>query len=188
MRTNRSPGFFAGAPIKPSLQSRMPSAPRAYSRTRSVSKMTPSERRIGDSEIEDYAVDLDPMHHVLRVTVTAALTDESCIEIYQTVARLASEGGPYAAIGDVSQVMNFPVSCDTVRALAATAPAIPGERARVIVAGQPALYGLARMFQLSRDSMGGQLKVVQSMDEAYELLEVAPRDFCRRIFPEDVTT
>jgi len=149
---------------------------------------TPSKRRIRDSEIADYAIDLDPMHRVLRVSVISALTDESCIEIYQTVARLASEGGPYAAIGDVSQVVNFPVSCDTVRALAATAPAIPGERARVIVAGQPALYGLARMFQLSRDSMGGQLKVVQSMDEAYELLEVAPRDFCRRIFPEDVTT
>jgi hypothetical protein len=44
------------------------------------------------------------------------------------------------------------------------------------------------MFQLSRDSMGGQLQVVQSMDEAYKLLEVAPRDFRQRLFPEDVTT
>ena len=149
---------------------------------------TPSKRRIRDPEIADYAVDLDPMHRVLRVTVRAALTDESATEIYRTVTRLASKGGPYAAIGDISQVVDFPVSCDTVRALAATVPAIPGGRARVIVASQPALYGLARMFQLSRDSMGGQLKVVQSMDEAYALLEVAPHDFCQRIFPEDVTT
>jgi hypothetical protein len=136
----------------------------------------------------DYAVDLDPTHGVLRITVTTALTDESCTEMYQTVARLASKGGPYATIADLSQVVDFPVSCNTVRALAATVPAVPGKRTRVIVANQPALYGLARMFQLSRDSMGGQLQVVQSMDDAYKLLEVAPRDFCRRLFPEDVTT
>lgn len=57
----------------------------------------------------------------------------------------------------------------------------------MIVASQPALYGLARMFQLSRDSMGGQLEVVQSLDEAYKVLGVAPRDFCQRLFPEDLT-
>jgi len=64
-------------------------------------------------------------------------------------------------------------------------PQIPGSRPNVIVAGQPALYGLARMFELSRDSMGGRLQIVRSMDEAYGLLEVAPQDFSQRLFPED---
>ena len=117
--------------------------------------------------------------------MTAALTDESCVAIYRTVARLASQGGPYAAITDLSQVPAFPLSANTVRALAAAAPAIPGSRPNVIVAGHPALYGLARMFELSRDSMGGRLQIVRSMDEAYGLLEVAPQDFSQRLFPED---
>jgi hypothetical protein len=126
---------------------------------------------------------------VLRITVTSALTDEACTDIYRTVARLASRGDPYAAITDLSQVADFPVSYKTVRALAAAAPAIPlGGRPSVIVARHPALFGLARMFELRRDSMGGQLQVVHSLDEAYNLLKVAPQDFSQRLFPEDVTT
>ena len=137
----------------------------------------------------DWVVDLDPIHRVLRITVATALTDESCTEIYRTVSRLASRGGPYAAITDLSQVPDFPVSSGAVRALAAEAPAIPlGGRPSVIVARQPALYGLARMFELSRGSMGGQLQVVQSIDDAYHLLKVAPQDFSQRLFPEDVAT
>jgi hypothetical protein len=58
----------------------------------------------------------------------------------------------------------------------------------VIVAREGALFGLARLFELSRDSMGGQLKVVQSMDDAYNLLKVAPQDFTERLFPDHVAT
>ena len=101
-------------------------------------------------------VDLDPTHRVLRTTVTTAITDESFKEIYRSVARLAATGGPYASIVDLSQVVDFPVSADTIRAFAATGPAVPGGRPRVMVAPRPALYGLARMFELYRDSMNVQ--------------------------------
>jgi hypothetical protein len=37
------------------------------------------------------------------------------------------------------------------------------------------------MFELSRGSMGGQLQVVRSMDEAYKLLKVGPQDFSQRL-------
>ena len=133
----------------------------------------------------DYAVDLDPTHRVLRITVTTALTDETGRDIYEAVARLVSRGGPYAAITDLSQVVDFPISANTIRALAAMAPAIPlGDRPSVIVAREPALFGLARMFELNRNSMGGQLQVVQTMDEAYDLLKVTPKDFSERLFPK----
>jgi hypothetical protein len=134
----------------------------------------------------DFVVDLDPTHRVLRITITTALTDEAAKGIYQGVARLASQGGPYAAITDFSQVVSFPLSADTVRALAASAPPIPlGGRPSVIVAPQPALFGLARMFEMHRESMGVHLEVVHSLDEAYDLLEVTPEDFSQRLFPED---
>jgi hypothetical protein len=134
-----------------------------------------------------FVVDFDPTHRVLRITVTTALTDESGKNIYRAVARLASRGGPYAAITDLSQVEEFSISANAVRTLAAAAPAIPlGGRPSVIVARQPALYGLARMFELHRDSMGGQLHVVRTLDEAYELLNVTAEDFSERLFPEDL--
>jgi hypothetical protein len=135
----------------------------------------------------DFAVDLDPTHRVLRVTVTTALTDEACTDTYRAVKRLASRGGPYTGvITDLSQVVDFPVSSDTVRALAATAPAVPAVGPRVIVVKQPALYGLARMFELYRDSIDGQLQIVESMEAAYDLLGVTPQDFTQRLYPEDV--
>jgi hypothetical protein len=134
----------------------------------------------------DYAVDLDPTHSVLRITVTTAVTDEVFRDIYQAVARLASQGGPYAALFDFSQVVDYPVSSDTIRAVAAARPAIPGEKPRVVVAPRPAQYGLSRMYEMCRDSMGVQIQVVQSMDEAYELLKVTPQDFTQHLFPEDV--
>jgi hypothetical protein len=134
----------------------------------------------------DFVVDLDPTHLVLRVTVTGSLTDEAAKEVYRTLARLASRGGPYAAVTDLSQVVDFHVSSDTVRTLAASDPAVPGGRPKVIVAREPALYGLARMGELIRDSMGGQLQIVRSMDEAYELLGASREDFSQRLYPEDV--
>ena len=132
-------------------------------------------------------VDLDPTYRVLRITVMTALTDEAAKATYQAVARVASQGGPYAAITDLSQVVDFPISADTIRTLAATASPIPlAGRTSVIVARQPALFGLARMFEMHRESMGVQLEVVHSIDEAYDLLKVAPQDFSERLFPADL--
>ena len=134
----------------------------------------------------EFVVDLDPTHLVLRITVTAVLTDKAAKDIYEAVARLALRGGPYAVITDLSQVVDFPLSADTVRALAATALPIPlGDRPSVMVARQPALFGLARMFEMLRESMGVQLEVVHSIDEAYDLLKVTRQDFSERLFPDD---
>ena len=152
-------------------------------RSHSVAPVSPSRAKgLG------YVVDLDPTHRILRITVTTALTDEASWEIHRTVVGLIFKGGPYSVIADLSHVVDFPVSCNTIRALAATAPAVPAGGRRVIVASQPALFGLARMFEMHRDAMGVQLHVVYSMDEAYDLLEVAPQDFTQRLFPEDGTT
>lgn len=136
----------------------------------------------------DYAVDLDPTHRLLRITVATALTDEACRNIYFRIKRLVSRGGPYeGTIFDLSQVVDATVSSDTIRTLALSDPIAPGEGPRVIVASKTALFGLARMFELYRDSSGGKLQtVVQSLDEAYDLLKVTPQEFSVHLFPEDV--
>jgi hypothetical protein len=136
----------------------------------------------------DYVVDLDPTHRVLRTTVTTlVLDDEAFKEMNRSIARLANTGGPYAAaILDLSQVADFPLSSDTVRALAAAAPPEPASAPRVIVAPQPVQYGLSRMFELHRDAMGVEVQVVHSMDEAYEFLKVSPEDFTEHLFPDEV--
>ena len=132
----------------------------------------------------DYAVDLDPTHRVLRITVATVLTDEACTNIYWGIKRLVSPAGPYkGSILDLTQVVDFPVSSDTIRALASNGPAVPGGGPRVIVASKPARFGLARMFELYRDSSGGKLQtVIQSLDEAYDLLKVTPQEFSVHLY------
>ena len=135
----------------------------------------------------DYVIDLDPTHHVIRLTVTMFITDEALTDIYWTLKRIASRGGPYAGvITDLSQVVDFHLSSSTIRTLAAIDPPVPGRGLRVIVAREPAAYGFARMFELYRDSVGVRVQVVPSINAAYESLEVRPEDFTRRLFPEDL--
>jgi len=54
----------------------------------------------------------------------------------------------------------------------------------VIVADEPWIFGMARMFQICRDSLGEQFHVVRSLEEAYEMVGVRPEDFTQRIFPK----
>jgi hypothetical protein len=134
----------------------------------------------------DYRIDLDPRHSVICATITAAvLTHDLAEECCQSVARIASRGGPYAAIWDLSGVTGTTASANDVRSRALSPPAVPGGRTRVLVAKEPVMYGLCRMLELTRDSMGGQLQVVHSLEEAYEIVGVRPEDFTERLFPED---
>jgi hypothetical protein len=134
----------------------------------------------------DYRIDLDPRHSVICATITAAvLTHELAEECCQSVALAASRGGPYAAIFDLSGVTSATVSAHQVRGRAKHCPAVPAGRTRVLVAKEPVVYGLSRMLELTRDSMGGQLQVVHSLEEAYDLVGVRPEDFTERLFPQN---
>jgi len=133
----------------------------------------------------NHIIDLDPTHRALRVTVTtSALTDNELTNLYRSIQRFASQGGPYVAILDLSQVTRMPVSANTITALAASAPAVPGGGRHVIVAKEPIAFGLSRMFELSRNATSEQLQVVRSIDEAYSLLGVNSGGFSQRLFPE----
>ena len=132
-----------------------------------------------------FEIDLDPTHQVLRITVTAAVvTYEFAEDCYRCVKRIASCGGPYAVIWDLSGVKSTTESTDQIRDRAKWDPAIPAGRTRVVVAKEPVIYGLSRLAELVRDSMGGQLHVVRTLEEAYEIVGVRPEDFTERLFPD----
>jgi hypothetical protein len=74
----------------------------------------------------DYVIDLAPVQRVLRLTVTAPVTDELAEDCYRTLSRVASQGGPYAAIFDLSGAPIARLTPQTVRAHAAACPRCPG--------------------------------------------------------------
>jgi hypothetical protein len=61
-------------------------------------------------------IDLDPEHRVLRVTVTTrVLADERLTDVYRLLERIASQGGLYSAIMDLSKVERFSIATETIR-------------------------------------------------------------------------
>ena len=57
----------------------------------------------------------------------------------------------------------------------------------MVVAKDLSVFGMARMLQLYRDFMGGQLQVVRSLQEAYDMVGARPEDFTQRLFPKEMT-
>jgi hypothetical protein len=139
-----------------------------------------------DNPFMGYVIDLDPVHQVLRVTVTGTVTDPASQEMYASISHFAATGGPYALILDMSGVTSNQLSTETLRDLAKQPPAVPLGRLRVAVAPRPEDYGVVRMFELLRDGMGGLLHAVLSVDEAYAMLGVSPENFSQRLFPEQL--
>ena len=135
----------------------------------------------------DYLVDLDPTHTVISLTITAEIiTPELARDISIRLARVLSSGGPFAVICDASRVTSWTESGVTIRERAFRDPAVPEGRTHVIVAGEPSVFGMARMFQQYRDFLGEQYQVVHTMEEAYSIVKVRPEDFTERLFATDL--
>ncbi len=132
-----------------------------------------------------YQVDLDPTHTVIRLTVIDEVVSLECAEsCYWVLSRVASGGGPYAAIYDLSRTKNTTMPTETVRGFARRPPSIPTGRPHVIVGKFPVIYGLARLFQMCGEFVGKEFEVVHSLEEAYERVGVRPEDFTVCLLPE----
>jgi hypothetical protein len=135
----------------------------------------------------DYEVDLDPTHRVLRLSLTTSVvTLELAEDCYIRLSRIASNGGPYAAIYDMSRVVETTISTDMVRNFARRPPSVPPGRPQVLVGKQPSIYGLARVFHISEEFRGLQFEVVWSLAEAYDIVGASAEDFTQRLFPEEL--
>jgi hypothetical protein len=136
--------------------------------------------------VEDYVIDLDPVHRVLRLKLRRILTDQLVVDAYRSLQPHVAQGGPYAAIFDGSELQDVKISFETVRSLVKQAPLIPSGRPRVLVVNRIIVYSLARMFESARTSMGVEFHIVWSVDEAYAMLRVGAEDFSQRLFPRNL--
>ena len=92
-------------------------------------------------------------------------------EIYRHLLEITSEGGPYAAIFDLSTTKHTSIKTDVVRGFGRRPPAIPMGRKQVVVGTEPHIFGLARVFELCAHA------IVDTLEEAYKIVEVRPEDF-----------
>lgn len=135
----------------------------------------------------EYRIDCDTVHSVVRLTVTAEnVTQEMAEGIYRHLLEVTSEGGPYAAIFDLSATKHTTIPTDAVRSWGRhRRPAIPmgacphcGEtRKQVVVGTEPHIFGLARVFASCADAIGTEFQVVKTLEEAFEMVHEKPENF-----------
>lgn len=109
-----------------------------------------------------YQIDLDPVHAVIRLTVTEEIvTPELAEDIYKRLEQISSSGGPYAGIFDLTIVKGTTIPAEMVKGYARRNPSVPMGRPHVVVGEEAAIYGLARLFALCREhTIYGHFEVV----------------------------
>lgn len=119
----------------------------------------------------------DAVHGILCGRVEGPMTDQSLREYYRLVGEHADRLQPRGGIADFSAVTSFDVSSETVHDLARLAPAMPDPALpRVVVAPSPLIYGMSRVFQAVGGDSRPTLRVVRTLEEAYQFVGVpSPR-------------
>ena len=139
------------------------------------------QNRIGET-VTGYQIDLDPVHAVIRLTVTEEIvTPELAEDIYKRLKQISSSGGPYATINDLTMVKGTTIPVEMIKGYARRNPSVPMGRPHVIVGEAATIYGLARLFQMCREVLYEHFDVVHTLEEAYKIVGVTPEDFTQRL-------
>jgi len=115
----------------------------------------------------------DTKNRLLVCRASGVVTDESLQEFYGLVGKYVALTKPGAGIADLSGVTSLRASPDTIRALAAAPPPMSDPRVpRYLVATSDHVFAMCRMFELQGENTRPLLRVVRTLDEAYELLNI----------------
>jgi hypothetical protein len=116
-----------------------------------------------------HVIEFDSEARIVRVTVDGELTDSGASDLYRSVHAFLTSHRVLGGILDLSPVESLAVAAETVRRLSKSPPLFETSQVRVIVAPGDLLFGMARMFQISRSEIHGELHVVHTLEEAYEI-------------------
>jgi hypothetical protein len=125
-----------------------------------------------------FSFDFDDKTKIIRCRISGVVTDQSLRDYYQACAKHGAERPTYSGIFDMSGVTALNITSETVRELAQSPPAIPDPNVpRIIIAGSPHLYGMARMFDLQGAETRPNLHVVRNEKEAFAILGITSAVF-----------
>ncbi len=120
----------------------------------------------------DHLLQLDPGHRVLLITFGRVITKASALAVHEAAERLAAVYGSCSTIVDFSITVKSELSPHFIKSMAAISPALPAGCRKILVAPTPETYGLSRMFQLLREGAGDTIRIVYTLEEAYEFLGI----------------
>jgi hypothetical protein len=116
-----------------------------------------------------HVIEFNAQEQIIRVTVEGELTDGGASELYWSVQNFLSKHEVRGGILDLSPVTSVSVTMDAVRGLSKNPPLFQASQVRVIVAQSDLIFGMARLFQISRSEIHSELFVVRALEEAYKI-------------------
>jgi hypothetical protein len=130
--------------------------------------------------------EFDQANKILLLHLEGQLLNESVAESYRAIRKYWTKTGACMGIVNFSSVTEFALSGDLIIQLAQQEPCMPDgtSRARVIVAPETHVYGLARMYQILAENTRPALSIVHTLGEAFEVLGVQSPHFepCKENF------
>ena len=116
----------------------------------------------------------DDERKLLLVTFAGVLQDEELVRAYRTGQELQKTHEIALGVVDGTAVTSFSISTDLVKSLASRPPMFPELSDRYICVAQTVLYGMARMYQLLAGQSRERLRVVRTVEDAYNDLKIQP--------------
>ena len=113
---------------------------------------------------------IDPSQRVVIVTFAGEVNDADLSKIGADTKSHPLFDPGFSQIVDFSKVTSFNVSTFAVEALARRESIYSSSAKHVVIAPQPYIFGLTRMFQVYAEETRPQMLVVQTLDEAREYL------------------
>lgn len=126
-----------------------------------------------------YSFHFDAENRIVLARFTGALSDEEFTEFFRVGGRKVVAAADFRSmIIDFSELTAFDVSTDTVRMIAWEEPLDTDlSRLRVIIATEPHIYGLCRIYASHGEDTRPNLHVVRSLEHAYAILSVVNPKF-----------
>jgi len=120
-----------------------------------------------------YQFDFDATNKIARCRFEGNVSDDVFKNFYADAGKFVVLTEPRAALVDFSYVKLFDVSSRTLADIATQPPALPDvDRPRVMVAPDPFIFHMMRMFEIIGGRTRPNFRVVGALQEAWTLLGV----------------
>jgi hypothetical protein len=114
--------------------------------------------------------EVDVEHRVIRSYMSGVFTDQELREHYELMRADPAFDPRFAQLCDIRAVSEMRLSAPVVRDVAQMSVFDPAAKRAVVVGDEAFHFGLARMFAITAETRGSQVRVFKDIDAAREWL------------------
>jgi hypothetical protein len=119
-----------------------------------------------------HRIEFELKKRIILLSFFGIVTEESFLAGLSEGIGFVRKNGMDGALIDLSGVEVFQVSMDFIRSYVNTREIVEPTKLRIVIAPQPAIYGMIRAFQVYAESSNVYPVLVRSMKEGFELLKL----------------